>query len=133
MCMAAALDCMRQLELRDFWTHQKQNAGHFLANAHQLVLLHGLEQHCQVVGHPHWWCLKINDPAEQTLWQQECLRRGILTTGSHFITLCHGRKEVDDTLAVYDQALSILRAAIDTNAVAAMLECEINTTVFRRH
>ncbi len=133
MCMQAALSCMQTLAHRGFWNHQELFGGMLMTRTHQLVEKHGLTDHCRVWGHPHWWCLQIADPAEQTLWQQECLRRSILTSGSHFITLAHCAGEVDTTIAAYDEALSILKDAIDYNDVASRLQCAVNTTVFRRH
>ena len=57
----------------------------------------------------------------KSLFQQECLRRGVLFTASHNVCASHSAKDIDETLRVYRTALEILRDALAAGTVNEML------------
>jgi glutamate-1-semialdehyde aminotransferase len=73
------------------------------------------------------------DPLDQkSLVQQELIRRGILWSGFHNLSLSHGDDEVERTLRAYREVLSILRDAVSHGRVRESLCGEPVAPVFRR-
>ncbi len=68
----------------------------------------------------------------KSLFQQECLKRGVLFAGAHNICLSHGPEEIHWTLRVYRTAMEILAEAIKKGNVKERLEGEPVQPVFRR-
>jgi len=74
-------------------------------------------------GRP-WWELK-------SLFQQECVRRGLLFTGAHNMALAHGAKEVDAVCRIYDEVFPAVADAVRRGDVASRLEGPPVEPVFR--
>jgi glutamate-1-semialdehyde aminotransferase len=71
-----------------------------------------------------WWTLR-------SLFQQECIRRGLLFTGDHNMSLSHGDKEVDEALHTYDAVIEIAAQAIADGGIERRLEGPPSEPVFR--
>jgi len=68
----------------------------------------------------------------KTLFQQEMLRRGILFSGSQFISLAHDETDITRTIAAYADAMRTLRFALDSSIVDSLTLGKTNELVFRR-
>ena len=68
----------------------------------------------------------------KSLFQQECISRGVLFTGNHNICLGHSKKDIDYTLRVYSTVLQIIKDAIKKNKVSKMLKGKPIEAVFRK-
>lgn len=68
----------------------------------------------------------------KSLFQQECLKRGILFSGGQNICFSHSDADIDYTLRVYRTALEILAEAIKKGDVLQRLEGEPVQPVFRK-
>jgi glutamate-1-semialdehyde 2,1-aminomutase/spore coat polysaccharide biosynthesis protein SpsF len=68
----------------------------------------------------------------KSLFQQECLKRGILFSGGHNVCFSHSDADIEHTLRVYRTALEITRRAIRDGRVEQSLEGEPVQPVFRR-
>lgn len=75
-------------------------------------------------GEP-WWELK-------SLFQQECIRRGLLFTGAHNIAFAHGDDEVSAVCKIYDEVFLLVADAIRRGDVADRLEGPPVEPVFRQ-
>jgi glutamate-1-semialdehyde 2,1-aminomutase len=101
------------------------------------IKAHGVGDFLSTSGHPTWTFLSFRDANElsmwqiKTLWLQEVLARGILSLGSHNISLAHGDVEVDQLLAVYDEVFPLLREAVYGGHFAQYLRCEPLEPLFR--
>lgn len=71
-------------------------------------------------------------PALKSLFQQECLKRGILFSGGHNVCFSHGPGDIDTTLRVYQTAMEIVAEAIRKENVSERLEGKPVQPVFRR-
>lgn len=67
----------------------------------------------------------------KSLFQQECLKRGILFTDDHNICYTLGEGEVDETLRVYRTVMEIFSAAVAKGEVEKKLEGSRVQPVFR--
>jgi glutamate-1-semialdehyde 2,1-aminomutase/spore coat polysaccharide biosynthesis protein SpsF len=68
----------------------------------------------------------------KSLFQQECLKRGVLFSGGQNICFSHSAGDIDHTLRVYRTAMEIVGRALSSGNVAAMLEGSPVEPVFRR-
>ena len=88
-------------------------------------------------GHPAWSFLTFADAAGatqweiKTLWLQEMFERGILSLGTHNISYAHSTEDIDRLLAVYDEVLPFIAAAVRDGAVRQYLRCEPLVPLFR--
>lgn len=62
------------------------------------------------------------DPDARSLFLQEAHKRGVFVPGSHIPSAAHSDADVEYTLAVYDEVLAILAAAIERDDVADRVE-----------
>jgi glutamate-1-semialdehyde-2,1-aminomutase len=98
----------------------------------------GLEKYTQCIGYPPRTIITFRDENGnedlllRSLFQQECIKRGILFTGNHNICFSHTNKDIDYTLRVYRTVLEIIKDAIERNKVRELLEGEPVEPVFRR-
>jgi glutamate-1-semialdehyde 2,1-aminomutase/spore coat polysaccharide biosynthesis protein SpsF len=70
--------------------------------------------------------------ATKSLFQQECIKRGVLFAGSQFISSAHSADVIDHTLAVYDEALGELKDALDADQLLERIEGRLVEPVFRK-
>jgi glutamate-1-semialdehyde 2,1-aminomutase len=102
-----------------------------------LIRLHGCGHFLQVAGHPSWSFLLIHDAdaadewSIRTLYLQEMLQRGILTLGSHNMSLAHSARDVERLLQAYDEVLPLLASAVQRGNVTDQLRCEPLKPLFR--
>jgi glutamate-1-semialdehyde 2,1-aminomutase len=102
-----------------------------------LIEKHGLSNVMSVSGDPSWQVITIKDLPNitqwelKTLWVQECAQNGILNIGIHFLGLAHTRQVIDEVLAGYDQALSVLARAVSAGAIEGFLLCDPLKPLFR--
>ncbi|MEQ1743990.1 MAG: aminotransferase class III-fold pyridoxal phosphate-dependent enzyme [Saprospiraceae bacterium] len=68
----------------------------------------------------------------KTLLQQEMLKRGVLWGGFHNMSFSHTDTDIDYTLRAYEDALPILKAAIESGNPEAYLRGEPLEMVFRK-
>jgi glutamate-1-semialdehyde aminotransferase len=104
----------------------------------QSVRQHHLEAYTHCVGlgprtviafknaqNEDWWALK-------SLFQQECIKRGVLFTGSHNMSYAHTEEDILQTAQIYDEVIELCAEAISGNAVERLLEGPPVVPVFRK-
>ncbi|MBI3953640.1 MAG: aminotransferase class III-fold pyridoxal phosphate-dependent enzyme [Chloroflexi bacterium] len=68
----------------------------------------------------------------KSLFQQECLKRGVLFSGNHNVCYSHSDADIQHTLGAYRAAMEVLAEAIKAGDAAQRLEGEPVQPVFRR-
>jgi len=131
----ATLDVM---EREDYWAHVWRQGAKLQDGYRALALEHRLQDVTNCEGLPPWTIVTFKDTGRwtalhlKTLFQQEMLRRGVLFSGSQFISLAHGDEDIARTLDAYGEAMRVLRFALDHHAVDALRQGQVNEVVFRR-
>jgi glutamate-1-semialdehyde aminotransferase/spore coat polysaccharide biosynthesis protein SpsF (cytidylyltransferase family) len=98
----------------------------------------GVPQFARCIGYaPRTVCVFCDNTGSESLllkslFQQECLKRGVLFTGGHNLSLSHTAADVSHTLRVYRTAMEIIAEAIHADNVAARLEGSPVQPVFRK-
>jgi len=97
-----------------------------------------IEKHTECIGYaPRTVCLFRDETGAdslvlKSLFQQECLKRGVLYTGGHNLSYSHSGADIEQTLRVYRTAMEILASAIRQGDAAARLEGPAVQPVFRK-
>ena len=138
MSIAAAIATIKELKDKNAisWIWQQ---GEKLKNGYNaLVKEYGLDRYTECVGYPPRTVIAFrNSKGEggfllKSLFQQECIKRGILFTASHNICFSHTDRDIDQTLKVYRSALEITAEAIAKNRIKKLLEGRPVQPVFRK-
>lgn len=136
--IAAALATLDVMEREDYWAHCWKLGGRLQEGYRAAAKEHGLDKVTDCVGLAPWTIVTFNEQAPwnamqlKTLFQQEMLRRGILFSGSQFISLAHDETDITRTIAAYADAMRTLRFALDSSIVDSLTLGKTNELVFRR-
>jgi glutamate-1-semialdehyde aminotransferase len=66
----------------------------------------------------------------KTFFQQECAKRGVFFSGSHFISYAHTHDVIDQTLRVYATVMRLLKENLSN--LESLLEGPVLRPVFRK-
>jgi glutamate-1-semialdehyde aminotransferase len=67
----------------------------------------------------------------KSLFQQECIRRGILFSGRHNLSYSHADEDIEQTLSVYREAMDVLKRALEAGSVRHDIRGGVVRPVFR--
>lgn len=135
--IAGALATIRALRERNALDHIHSMGKRLMGRFEQLVVRHNAQDLVEIIGFPFWpeYIFKnvagIKAAEIQSLFQQEIVRRGVLTRAAMFISTAHSENDIDRTLEVFDEALYVVKAAVEENAVLDWLEGEVIQPVIR--
>jgi hypothetical protein len=77
---------------------------------------------------PPWTTIRIKGFSEEdtlalrSYFQQECVKRGVLTLGAHMLSVAHDESVIQALLAVYTEAVPLLAEAIRKSDARSRLE-----------
>jgi glutamate-1-semialdehyde aminotransferase len=103
--------------------------GEKLRNGYNdLATDHGLDGRTECRGYPPRSVASFRDEHGNTdaelksLFIQECLKRGVLFSGTHLPNYSHTDADIERTLAVYDEAMAVLADAVETGTITNRLD-----------
>jgi len=104
---------------------------------HQKIREKGLEGVLSLDGFPIRTVLNFKGEEKEslkmkTLFQQECIKRGVLFTGGHNISLPHDDEKIERVLSVYDEVMEILKYTLEYRMLDEMIEGRPLEPVFRK-
>ena len=105
-----------------------ENGATLELEAKRLMSKVGLADHMECVGSPPWTTMRIRGFGEsetlglRSYFQQECIKRGILTHGSHVLSVAHDNSVIQEALQAYSEVLPLIAEAIDDGGVLNRLE-----------
>ena len=138
LALAAALATVRLLQEEPVIPHLWKQGQVLQEGYNALAAEFGLEQITRCVGLPPRTVVTFQDEqgAEalvfKSLFQQECLKRGILFSGSQNLCYRHSDEDIATTLAVYREAMAVLAEAVARGDALDRLEGPVVEPVFRR-
>lgn len=134
LSLAAAQATVTELVERDgpsyLWDIGRQLKG----GVESLIRSHELGAQLTCPGLPIWTCLNFIGPdplGHKTLFQKECVERGVLFMSNHNTSLAHSTEDIDLVLSVYDEAMGVLAKAIADDRVEHLIEGRRVQPVFR--
>lgn len=136
--IAAAIATIRELKERGIIQHLWEK-GRVLKDGYNILAKEiSIDEYTQCIGYPPRTIITFknkkggDDLLLKSLFQQECINRGILFTGGHNICYSHSSKDIDYTLRVYQTVLEIIKKAINKNLVRKMIKGKPVQPIFRR-
>ncbi len=137
LSLAAAMATITEIREKDVIQHL-WNQGRKLKDGYNaLARALGLERTTECIGLPPRTVIVFTDDRERqslalkSLFQQECVKRGILFSGGQNISYSHSDADVEQTLRAYREALQVLATAIRSDDVRSRLQGEPVQPVFR--
>ena len=94
----------------------------------ELALNHGLDERTYCRGYAPRTVASFRDRSGNTdfelksLFVQECLRRGIIFSGTHLPNYSHTDADIERTLTVYNEVMAEVADAIETESIAERLD-----------
>jgi glutamate-1-semialdehyde 2,1-aminomutase/spore coat polysaccharide biosynthesis protein SpsF len=135
--IAASLATIKALEQRDGIAHIWKMGRRLMDGYRHLVDELGMKDITKIIGFPFWPEYVFFDGAGnpsreiQSLFQQEIIRRGILTRAGMMLSVSHTEKEIDETLTAFSEALPIVKQAVMEDRVLAWLDGDVIEPVIR--
>lgn len=136
LSLAAARATIGELRRRNGPAYLASIGERLQTGVRESIARHRLDGEVDCPGLPIWTTLAFGGPDPygwKTLFQQECLKRGILFMSNHNTSLAHSSEDIDQTLSVYDEVFAILADAVERDAVDEILEAERIEPVFRSY
>jgi glutamate-1-semialdehyde aminotransferase len=138
LSLAASLATMNEIAEKEVIAHNWEQGGKIKDGLNVLARQFGVEKFVRCAGLPPRTVVNFFDESGRdsllvkSLFQQECLKRGVLFSGGHNLCYSHSNEDIEFTLRVYRAAMEIAGDAIRRNKVEAMLEGRPVQPVFRR-
>ena len=138
LSLAAAIATIHEIKDRDVIAHLWEQGRKIRDGYNVLARSYGIERYTRCIGYePRSVVSFYNDKGAEdlllkSLFQQECIRRGVLFTGSHNLCYSHSDSDIDYTLHVYRTVLEIVAKAIQNGHVRRLLKGRPVEPVFRK-
>ena len=135
--MAAAMKVLDILENTDALPRMAANGQTLQDGTNAMVKEAGLSDRLQCVGRPQWSLLKFLDDGprgsllSKNLFQQECVKRGVLLLATHNLTAAHDSPAIYQTLGIYAEVIKTLADWLRDPSPARFLEGQMSQPVFR--
>ena len=138
LSLAASMATIAVMERNNVVAHLWKQGKKLQDGYHELACEFGVEHNTECIGFAPRTVLTFKDASGaeslllKSLFQQECIKRGVLFTGGQNICYSHSDGDISDMLGVYRAAMEILADAIRKNDAAQRLEGTMLEPVFRR-
>jgi glutamate-1-semialdehyde-2,1-aminomutase len=138
LSLAAAQATMKEIAEKNVIGHLWEQGRILLDGVNVLAREFGLEQFVRCVGLPPRTVISFFDESGRdslvikSLFQQECVKRGVLFSGGQNMCFSHSTEDIEYTLRVYRTAMEIVGAAIRQDRVREKIEGTPVQPVFRR-
>jgi len=135
--ISAALATIKALEKRDTLNHINQMGTRLKDGYNEIADSLDMRHITEMIGYGWWPEYVFYDEHRkgsleiQSLFQQEIVRRGILSRAGIFLCGSHQEAHIEETLQVFKDALTVVIEAIKTDNVLNWLDGEVLVPVIR--
>jgi glutamate-1-semialdehyde 2,1-aminomutase/spore coat polysaccharide biosynthesis protein SpsF len=135
--MAAALKVLDILENTDALARMEANGITLQDSINVMGKEAGLEDRVRCVGRPTWSLIEFSEAngddssIMRDLFQQECVKRGILIHNTHNISAAHDNRDIQETLEAYAEIIKTLAEWIEDPNPSRFLEGSPTRPIFR--
>jgi len=136
LSLAAASKIIDKYKKEQVIEHFSEVGSYLLEKLNQLINDKNLGDIFWTSGHPSWSFLHIKEQEKynifeiKTFFLQEMFKRGILTLGSHNISLSHTKEIVDQLLDVYTEVLPMVKENIKNQTLLENIQGDILQPLF---
>lgn len=137
LSLAAALATMEKIQSAPVIETIKEQGRAVIAGVRQIITRLGIQDLIEISGDPSWTFLHFKEVPPYSPWQiktlflQEVLARGILTTGTHNMSYAHDQRDVQRLLQVYEEVFGIIGEAVSRRKLETYLSCDPLVPLFR--
>jgi glutamate-1-semialdehyde 2,1-aminomutase/spore coat polysaccharide biosynthesis protein SpsF len=138
LSLAAADATMREIRAKNVIARLWEHGSNLMDGTNALAREFGLEKVVRCIGLPPRTVVTFTDESNResslikSLFQQECLRRGVFFSGAHNLSFSHTSEDIEYTLRVYRSVMEILGKAVRQRKISESLEGTPLQPVFRR-
>lgn len=138
LSLAAAVATVTEIRERNSIAHFVKQGSKLKEGYNQLTQSLCLTEYTQSIGLPAYSGVTFKDAAGKdslelkSLFQQEMIKKGILTLGVNLLCLSHSDDDIDKTLAAYETALRKIKKAMDEGNIVKYLEGKQIRPVLRK-
>jgi glutamate-1-semialdehyde 2,1-aminomutase/spore coat polysaccharide biosynthesis protein SpsF len=138
LSLAASLATMKEIAEKEVIAHNWEQGVKIKDGLNVLAREFGVEKFVRCAGLPPRTVVSFYDESGResllvkSLFQQECLKRGVLFSGGHNLCYSHSHEDIEFALRVYRTAMEITGGAIRRDKIKDLLEGEPVEPVFRR-
>lgn len=135
--MAAAMKVLDILEHTDALAKMEHNGKVLQDGFNALAKQANLTKQLECTGYPTWSLMKFRDQEGKdsflvrSLFQQECVKRGLLTLVTHNMTSAHELPDVHRTLEIYASVIKTLAGWLNESKPERYLDGPLIQPVFR--
>lgn len=135
--IVASMKVIDILESTDALARMEANGKRLQDGFNTLARLAGLDDRFDCVGRPQWSLMRFRNSSgahsllERSLFQQEAVKRGILTLTTHNLTAAHDEASIEEILEAYAEVFKTLAAWLGDENPARFLEGSMIEPVFR--
>jgi glutamate-1-semialdehyde 2,1-aminomutase/spore coat polysaccharide biosynthesis protein SpsF len=134
--LAAARATLSELREKPVIDHLWTLGRELQEGVNALAAEHGLGAQIRCVGYPPRTVVEFAPASEaqlvKSLFQQECLKRGVLFSGGQNMSYSHSSDDIAATLSAYRAAMNYLRDALASGDPRGWLEGPLIEPVFRQ-
>lgn len=130
----AVIDKYKQMGVIE---HFSKVGNYLLEQLSQLISNECLDDIFWISGHPSWSFLHIKEQKQYSVFEvktyflQEMLKRGIITLGTHNLSLSHTQKEIDRLIGAYAEVLPMIKRHIDSQTLLENIHGEVLEPLFK--
>jgi len=136
--LAAALATISEMRKKNVISHLWEQGQKLKDGYNVLAREFGVDRYTECIGLPPRTVVTFKDETGseslvlKSLFQQECLKRGVLFSGGHNVCYSHSNADIDHTLQAYRAATEIMAEAIRSGDPLQRLEGKPVQAVFRQ-
>jgi len=136
--LAAALATISEMRKKNVISHLWEQGQKLKDGYNVLAREFGVDRYTECIGLPPRTVVTFKDETGseslvlKSLFQQECLKRGVLFSGGHNVCYSHSNADIDHTLRAYRAAMEIMAEAIRSGDPLQRLEGKPVQAVFRQ-
>lgn len=119
---AAAIATIKKYKVLNVNEHMNKMGKKVQDGWTALAEKHGLKVHVSGIYPLSHICFEASPLKLKTLFIQEMIKRGFLSSDAYYATLAHTEQDVNDYLEACDEVFAIMAKAVDENKILDLLE-----------
>jgi glutamate-1-semialdehyde 2,1-aminomutase/spore coat polysaccharide biosynthesis protein SpsF len=138
LSLAACLATVNELRSKNVIGELWRVGREIQEETNRLATERGIARNVECAGLAPWTTIRFRDREGnawlplRSLFQQECLKRGLLTQGNHMLCFSHDESSIKYTLATYRHVFDVIAEALQDNEVERLLQGPPVQPVFRQ-
>lgn len=137
LSLAASLATLTKLQNKPIIEGLYTQGQKIIEGVNALIHKHQMESVLSITGNPTWSFFQFKDTETctqleiKTLFMQEVFARGIMILSTHNISYAHTDGDISTLIQTYEEVFTIIKKAVEHNAMKAYLKCEPLIPLFK--